>query len=202
MKEDKDADGEGVLHKAAHHGGQDMITWLHRKGADFALRTSQLHRTPLMYAARANKVDTVMQLLKLGSMISINAQDEHGWTALHFACGSASPELVTVLLICGADQYLRNNRGTLAIDEAMGRQSMAVVEAIRTFKKPDLAFRQQLKFMEIHYLDGMKEEAPELNEEEEEEEEVEEVGEKEEEGGGGAIMLGRKRRRELKKSIS
>ena len=127
-----------------------------------------------MYAARANKVDTVMLLLKLGSMVTINAQDIHGWTALHFACASGSPELVTVLLICGADQFLRNGRGTLPIDEAMGRQRTTVVEAIRMFKKPDLAFRQQLQFMEIHYLDGIKEVAPELNKDDEEDDDDDE----------------------------
>ena len=99
LKQDKDADGEGIIHMAGNHGGHDMITWLHRKGADFALRTSQLKRTPLMYAARANKVDTVMLLLKLGSMVTINAQDIHGWTALHLFAPWI-PELVTVLLIC------------------------------------------------------------------------------------------------------
>ena len=167
LKQDKDQDGEAILHMAAHHGGNDMINWLHRKGANFSLCTSTLKRTPLMYAARANKVDTVMNLLKLGSMVTINAKDRSGWTALHFACSSASPELVTVLLICGADQYARNNRGTLPIDEAMGRARTSVVEAVRMFKKPDLEFRQQLAFMEIHYLDGIKEEAPELGSEDE-----------------------------------
>ena len=174
MKKDKDTDGEGILHLAAAHGGHDLITWLHRKGADFALRTSQLRRTPLMHAARTNKVDTVMLLLKLGSMITINSQDTNGWTALHYACTSALPELVTVLLICGADQYIRNHRGTLAIDEAMGKQRMAVVEAIRMFKKPDLAFRQQLQFMKMHYLNGLREVAPEVVEDEDEDEDADE----------------------------
>ena len=126
-----------------------------------------------MHAARTNKVDTVMLLLKLGSMITINSQDTNGWTALHYACTSASRARYSPAHL-RADQYIRNHRGTLAIDEAMGKQRMAVVEAIRMFKKPDLAFRQQLQFMKMHYLNGLREVAPEVVEDEDEDEDADE----------------------------
>ena len=170
VKADKDADGEGILHLAAAAGGLDMIHWLKKKGANFDLRTTKIKRTALMYAARANKTSAVMTLLKNGSMANIDAKDTNGWTALHYAASFASAELTTVLLICGANSYERNARGLIALDEAMAKGRINVMEAIRTYKEPDLQFRQLLAFMDMYYLDGAAEVIPEVNEEDEDEE--------------------------------
>ena len=165
VKAEKDADGEGILHLAAAVGGVGMIQWLRKKGANFDLRTTKLKRTALMYAARANKIDAVMTLLKNGSMVNINAKDSNEWTALHYAASFGSAELTTVMLICGADAYQRNSRGLIPLDEAMAKGRINVMEAIRTYKEPDLQFRQQLAFMDMHYLDGAAEVIPEVDEE-------------------------------------
>lgn len=157
VKADKDADGEGILHLAAQAGGTDMIHWLKKKGANFDLRTTQLKRTALMYAARANKISAVMTLLKNGSMVNIDAKDSNGWTALHYSASFGSAELTTVMLICGADAYERNDRGLIPLDEAMAKGRINVMEAIRTYKEPDLKFRQLLAFMDMYYLDGAAE---------------------------------------------
>ena len=147
-----------------------MIHWLKKKGANFDLRTTKIKRTALMYAARANKTSAVMTLLKNGSMVNIDAKDATGWTALHYAASFASAELTTVLLICGANSYERNARGLIALDEAMAKGRINVMEAIRTYKEPDLQFRQLLAFMDMYYLDGAAEVIPEVNEEDEDEE--------------------------------
>jgi hypothetical protein len=157
IKDDRDSDGEAILHLAAAAGSSTMIEFLARKGADFDVRTSELRRTPLMCAAKAGKVDATMTLLENGSMRHMDAVDTHGWTALHHAAANGTPELVTVLLMCGANAYQRNDRGLIPLDEAMAVGRMNVVEAIRCYKVPDLAFRLQLEFMNIHYLDGERE---------------------------------------------
>ena len=125
VKNERDADGESILHLAASSGKTDMIHWLRKKNANFDVRTTKIKRTALMYAARADKVNATMALLKNGSMININAKDTNGWTALHYAGSFGSPELTRVLLICGANAYERNDRGLIPLDEAMAKVALA-----------------------------------------------------------------------------
>jgi len=160
LKKDKDVDGTAVLHEAAQAGATNMIGWLAQRGAKFGIKTSQLKRTPLMYACRANQLNAVLYLLKKGSMLSINAQDVNGWTALHFAAAFASPDLASVLMICGADVYMRTTKGGQAVDEASTRQRQVMVETIRCFKQPDLLHKRLLNFFEIKYFAKAKEEVP------------------------------------------
>ncbi len=178
LKQDRDADGTAILHEAATCGANDLIAWLYRQKAKFDIRTSQLLRTPLMHAAKANQLETVVYLLKKGSMPTINAADAHGWTALHFAAAFAHPDLASTLLICGADAYARTKRGTQATDEAATRGRSTMVETIRTFKQPDLLHRRLLNFFEIKYMNKAKEHVPDaVNEDDDEEDGAEAVGE-------------------------
>ena len=47
-------------------------------------------RTPLHYAAADSKLDEVARLLAVGA--NVNAQDDNGWSPLHFAAQASSSE--------------------------------------------------------------------------------------------------------------
>jgi len=160
LKKDRDVDGTAILHEAAQAGTVSMIGWLAKRGARFDVRTSQLNRTPLMYAARSNQLNAVLYLLKKGAMTTINAFDVNGWTALHFAAAFAHPDIASTLMICGADIYARSAKGSQAVDEASTRSRQVMVETIRCFKQPDLLHRRLLNFFEIKYMDLEKEKVP------------------------------------------
>ena len=85
IKKDKDTDGVSVLHNAAERGSVEMISWLIKKKAQVAQRTSSLKRTPLMLACRGDHIPACMLLMKNGAMKTVNMQDSNGMTALHFA---------------------------------------------------------------------------------------------------------------------
>jgi hypothetical protein len=196
-KDDKDVDGTAILHEAAACGSINMIGWLLKRKADFSLKTTNLFRTPLMYAARAGQMDAMLYLLKNGSMQTLNAQDIHGWTALHFAAAFAHPDIASVLLICGADSYARSNKGSQAVDEASSRGRTTMVENIRCFKQPDFMHRRLIEFMEIKYLSKAREVVPDIDSDDDydddddagddELEGVEEEGEGGGEGGGDGM---------------
>jgi hypothetical protein len=71
--------------------------------------------------------DALAALLESG--VDINAQDEHGWTALCWAAGTGDANLVAMLLERGADPTLmgRDARTPLMIARAAGRRDAAIL---------------------------------------------------------------------------
>ncbi|KAF2344884.1 Ankyrin repeat-containing domain, partial [Trinorchestia longiramus] len=61
---------------------------------------SQQHHD-LRHAALHGRIDVITRLLKAG--VSVDQTLRQGWTALMYACSSAQPEAVKVLLVSGAD---------------------------------------------------------------------------------------------------
>ena len=57
--------------------------------------------TPLMFAAREGKKETVLFLIEAGA--DVNWQDVRGWSPLKFAVQSGLPDLVSIMLEAGAD---------------------------------------------------------------------------------------------------
>eukprot|EP00388_Colpodella_angusta_P031454 GDKK01022947.1.p1 GENE.GDKK01022947.1~~GDKK01022947.1.p1 ORF type:complete len:129 (+),score=3.50 GDKK01022947.1:1-387(+) len=57
--------------------------------------------TPLMLAAHANRVDVACALISLGA--SIEVEDERGWTAVHYAAANGNTDMLSILLMNGAD---------------------------------------------------------------------------------------------------
>ena len=66
-------------------------------------------RIPLHYAAVDGDIEALVALLDSGS--SINAQDDNGWTALHFATQGCHSKIVEELLSRGAASDLVNSHG-------------------------------------------------------------------------------------------
>lgn len=65
-------------------------------------------RTALMYAIIDNQLDKAHTLVHDAD---INAQDNHGFTALHFACQSQSAEATKLLLDSGATVEIEDTNG-------------------------------------------------------------------------------------------
>jgi uncharacterized protein len=66
-------------------------------------------RIPLHYAAVDGDFAALVRLLEEGS--SIDAQDDNGWTALHFAAQGGHSKMVEELLGRGASPKLVNSQG-------------------------------------------------------------------------------------------
>ena len=146
VKVDKDGDGEGIIHIAAQRGATGFITWLLSKKGSLHVVTARDKITALMKACQFDKIDTVMLLLKSGSMANINAQDAQGNAALHYAAMNGSADLCTVLLLCGANPTVRNKREKSPQEEAQVKGRMAIVEALRVFKQKSPEFKRRMDF--------------------------------------------------------
>ena len=73
--------------------------------------------TPLMFAAKENKAETVELLINSGA--EKNAHDNAGNTALIYAAAYNNADVIRVLLDYGADKYIVNNSGCRAYDYAL-----------------------------------------------------------------------------------
>ena len=93
-------DGLAIMHLAAQAGAIEMVDWLLKKGTDVNIRSALQQKTPLMFALEFNQLDMVSFLLRRGVMMSLELQDENGWTALHYAAVHARPELAVVSILC------------------------------------------------------------------------------------------------------
>ncbi|CAE7692599.1 CASKIN2 [Symbiodinium pilosum] len=62
--------------------------------------------TPIMFAAQKGSVDCVKRLLQ--ARAEVNAVEEDGWSALHFACKEGNLQVCQSLLECKADPALMN----------------------------------------------------------------------------------------------
>lgn len=75
--------------------------------------------TPLIAAASSGQHACLELLLRNGADKTIDAEDEWGRRALHFAAAMGTVESVKLLLDTGADVFARDRNGRLARDSAM-----------------------------------------------------------------------------------
>jgi len=78
-------------------------------------------------AARDGDLDTLKNILRMG--IGANDQDDNGMTALMYAAQSGRSDIVSYLLMHGADNALINRDGKTASDLASGSAVVAVFRA-------------------------------------------------------------------------
>jgi ankyrin repeat protein len=88
-------------------------------------------RTPLHYAAAEADLAAVQ---RLSNTEDINATDNNGWTALHFAAQAAAPDVIAYLLDAGADIDAVTAKGHPAIYWATKAASGDPVAAIRLLR--------------------------------------------------------------------
>lgn len=91
----------------------------------------------LIEAIKKSDIEALQKLLsENGTAEKINEQDEHGWTALHWAAGAGDAKALQLLIENGADIALRGNdeRTPLTIAKAASRED-AVKLLTETEKK-------------------------------------------------------------------
>ncbi|EIE22661.1 hypothetical protein COCSUDRAFT_42315 [Coccomyxa subellipsoidea C-169] len=108
--------------------------------------------TPLHLALRWNFSEPALFLLDQPG-ISIEAQNEDGWTALHEACCSGAAEAVAPLLAKGADVNARCKDGSTPLHKAARCGSKAIVSSLLR-AGADLKARDKASPAQLH--DGME----------------------------------------------
>lgn len=116
-----------------------MIKLLLDSGADMELK-NHTGTTAFMLAAREERSRIVEFLLEQGA--DINAKDEKGDTALmwasrrplHFARGSAFPEMVKILIEHGADINMKNDAGLTPLVVASKQGHKEIVDLLKQGK--------------------------------------------------------------------
>ena len=114
----RQADGTTPLIKAAAHA--PVVRALLEAGANVNAVNNQ-GTTPLMVAAERYgdfSIDATHALLAAGAGVNV-ANNGTNNTALMFASGSRSPEIVRALLLHGASTAAANNRGKRALHHAV-----------------------------------------------------------------------------------
>ena len=110
------------LFRLAREGSPVEIARTIRAGAEVNARDAY-GQTPLMYAATANTMNAVIELIVDGARV--NAKSDAGWTALMYAARD-NPAVLESLLIRGADPDLVNDGRQTALDIARSSSAEAV----------------------------------------------------------------------------
>ena len=120
---DKDADmnttdlwGTPALNIAAYKGNLEMMRRLIRAGADVDARNKKNGFTALLEAVHFLDTEVAKFLIEYGA--EVNAQNNHGSTALHGAAANGIIELVNFLIVKGAEVNTQNNLGSTALHGA------------------------------------------------------------------------------------
>lgn len=129
-----------ILHYACEAFSKDAILFLLDKGADITSLDSD-NSTPLHiliseriienYSQLADSIEVIKNLIERN--IDIDAQNNAGWTALHYAVKIGQPEYVKVLLENNANLKIRNNCGKTAEDIARDYDDHEIVTIINEF---------------------------------------------------------------------
>ena len=111
----KNDDGDHASYYAAFYGHLDCLKILVEKNEDVVnLKGSVGEQTPLMAACMHGEVDIVEYLLSKPN-IDVNAKDENGDTALHYAAFEHQIAILDMLVHSGA-KNLRNNDDIKPLD--------------------------------------------------------------------------------------
>ena len=126
-------DGVGLtaLHLAAQKGHADAVRTLIELGANPAA-TSKRGRTALHLACSDQADAGVVRVLTEAAPGMIDARDEKGWSALHWACSKAHVESMHVLLSAGADARAAAEDGTTALHWASRLGDAQAIELLHS----------------------------------------------------------------------
>lgn len=138
-----DQKGVPPLHMACSQKDLPLIELLLKHGADVALVDSKgrtvLHCTVLTRsAAQQGRLQDILSCLRLiidhGADDFINAQDDAGNTALHFAVQSGNADVVRVLLESAGNPLIVNKEGFLPYHFAMSRKATDCLALLREYE--------------------------------------------------------------------
>jgi ankyrin repeat protein len=123
-----------ALSQAVTFGYPEVVRILIDAGAD-AKVTESSGINLLHWAAIANRADVIPELVKAG--VSLNAQDEHGFTPLMYAATIDFGDTATLdaLLKAAPDLSVKNDGGRTAFDQAHGYGHVNLEAKLRTSKR-------------------------------------------------------------------
>lgn len=117
------------LHYSASDGDEEVVALLLEAGADAAAQTDQAD-TPLNFASRQGHLGVVKLLLKHYAPEQVHLSDVEFQHPLWHACYQGHAQVVTALLLAGANHNLRDNGGQRPRAVAEERGHIACVRAI------------------------------------------------------------------------
>ena len=112
------ADGFFPLGLAAFFKHPDVIRELLAAGADARAVARNPMQVTALHSAVANGGDRESALALIAAGADVNAQQRHGWTALHGAAEMGDSEVIEALLAAGADPSMATQEGKTPADLA------------------------------------------------------------------------------------
>lgn len=123
----QDNRGYTIAHYVAEIGNANLLSYLHKNGADMNI-TDHYGQLPLHLAARKGNLKAVVTLLKMTS--NVDAQDRYGNTALHIAAKHGDITIVKKLIRAGASANIVNEHGHTVMAIAEENEHKAVVKIL------------------------------------------------------------------------
>lgn len=114
----------------------NSLTVGYTRASSSSSSTTQIHPlglTPLHHAVLEKSFDKVEACFKDPKMNAnewVNAQDNEGKTPLFWAVEDGSFAIVQLLLECNPDLEIKNNKGTTALDVAVARNDVPLVQVL------------------------------------------------------------------------
>lgn len=122
--------GNTALHVAAQRGHEEMVSILLTNGA-LVSRKGYLRKTALMYASEWGHAGVVQLLLRYMGGHGLDETNEHGCTAIWFACLRGDPDIVRTLLLARADHSIADIDGQTPQQIAQARRRHQCVNLIQ-----------------------------------------------------------------------
>jgi ankyrin repeat protein len=125
-----------ALQIAAGIGELELVMYLITCGADVTAQNLRIG-SPLHEAVHGRHKTVCEKLITVGKA-DVNADNERGLTALHFAAAGGDSELVTYLLACGADVTAEDEEGETPLHWAVSYGNIAVCKQLVATKRVDV----------------------------------------------------------------
>ncbi|PMB70833.1 putative ankyrin repeat protein [Beauveria bassiana] len=118
------------IFRAIRNGNENIVRFLIKNGADLSNKDDR-GRTVIHYAVACQKLSVTKIILEhLKDKSLLDSRDLNGYTALHTAIQTRDVDTVTALLDLGANVYIANNDGEVALDLAIDTGSVSLVERV------------------------------------------------------------------------
>jgi ankyrin repeat protein len=153
---DAGCDGKSILHVAVESGSLGSTLWFLNNGCNVNLCTTRDEITPLMIAAKKNRLDMLLLLIKHGALASIHSKDYQGWTALHYAGAWGGNDVVMVLILAGCKTQSLSKAGHTSSNVAFIYNNKSVMELFIKFVDDNIEYKQQLEFFKEEYKNQLQ----------------------------------------------
>ncbi|XP_066147200.1 E3 ubiquitin-protein ligase MIB2 [Euwallacea fornicatus] len=142
------SNGKTALQVASHQGHIPVVRLLLRAGASVNAMDSD-GDTCLHYAAFGNQPEVLDILIKSGA--DINATNRSGCTALQVSAHKQPARCAQLLLVAGADPNSMDLYGDTALHDAIGKDTLSVIELLCATAGVDFTLRNKRGFNVLHH---------------------------------------------------